>query len=205
MEAPEERGLEGPRIRFDRLRLENIYTHYRWNNDPELNRLDSEVPFAEESFGSFKKRFERLVAHPRADCLDFEIHEEDHGLIGVAFISGISGHHKHCSVGVTIGDRGFWGKGYGREAMDILLAYCFDSLGMHRVTASVFAFNDAWRKLVEGMGFTTEGTDRDYLLTEGQFYDRIRYAMLADEYAGRARAPRRVKSSVRKKSPGAAA
>ena len=205
MQAPQDSQLAGPRIRFDRLSLENIYTHFKWNNDPELNRLDSEVPYTEESFGTFKKRFERMVAHPHPECRDFELHTEDGTLIGVAFVSGISGHHLHCALGLTIGEREFWGQGYGREAMDVLLKFCFESLGMHRVTAEVFEYNDAWRRLVEGMGFTTEGTDREYLFRDGKFYDRIRFAMLADEYANRARPPARRSSRVRPAAPGAAA
>ena len=58
--------LSGRRISFDRLRIENIYIHFKWNNDPELNRLDSEAPYSPESFGAFKKRFERMARseHP---------------------------------------------------------------------------------------------------------------------------------------------
>ncbi|MBO6575369.1 MAG: GNAT family N-acetyltransferase [Rhodothermales bacterium] len=187
MSPPQEQGLAGPRLRFDRLRLENIYTHFKWNNDPELNRLDSEVPFVEESFGAFKKRFERMISRPNPACRDFEIHDEDGTCIGVAFLNGISGHHLHCSIGVTIGERDYWHKGYGREAMTILLRYCFESLGMHRVTADVFEYNQAWKRLVEGMGFVAEGTDREYLFWDGKFYDRIRYGMLAAEYQSKGR------------------
>lgn len=206
MQPPQEPSLAGPRIRFDRLRLENIYTHFKWNNDPELNRLDSEVPYVEESFGTFKKRFEHLIAQRDPECQDFEIYDEEDTLIGVAFVSGISGHHLHCSIGVTIGERDFWGKGYGKEAMGALLKHCFESMGMHRVMASVFEYNDAWRRLVEGCGFVTEGTDRDYLFWEGRFYDRIRYAMLASEYGKVSRpATRKRTGNIRPAAPGAAA
>jgi diamine N-acetyltransferase len=198
MQTPKENGLLGPRICFDRLRLENIYTHFKWNNDPELNRLDSEEPYVEESFGTFKKRFERMMVQPDPECQDFEIHTEEGTLIGVAFVAGISGHHLHCSIGVTIGERDFWGQGYGREAMSSLLTYCFESLGMHRVTAECFEYNEAWRRLVEGMGFTTEGTDREYLLWEDKYYDRIRFGMLAGEFGETAKARSRKRNGIRR-------
>ncbi|MFT5144443.1 MAG: RimJ/RimL family protein N-acetyltransferase [Rhodothermales bacterium] len=198
MQSPKENGLVGPRIRFDRLRLENIYTHFKWNNDPELNRLDSEIPYVEETFGAFKKRFERIMTQPDPECKDFEIHTEDGTLIGVAFVAGISGHHLHCSIGVTIGERDFWGQGYGREAMSSLLSYCFESLGMHRVTADCFAYNEAWRSLVEGMGFTAEGTDREYLLWDDKYYDRIRYGMLSGEFVKSVKRVRRKSVGIRR-------
>ncbi len=200
MQVPQHPEMAGPRIRFDRLQLSNIYTHFKWNNDPELNRLDSEVPYSEEAFGAFKTRFERMIAHPQGDCEDFEIYAEDGALIGVAFLVGISGHHLHCSIGLTIGEKEYWGQGYGREAMSILLRYCFDSLGMHRVTADGFEYNKAWSHLLEAIGFTSEGTDREYLFRDDRFWDRIRYAMLADEYAVSIRPPARSRPTLRRKA-----
>ncbi|MFT4605333.1 MAG: RimJ/RimL family protein N-acetyltransferase [Rhodothermales bacterium] len=206
MQPHQEPSLAGPHIRFDRLRLENIYTHFKWNNDQELNRLDSEAPYEEESFGTFKKRFENLIAQRDPESQDFEIYDEEGTLIGVAFVSGISCHHLHCSIGVTIGERDFWGRGYGKEAMNALLKHCFESIGMHRVMASVFEYNAAWKRLVEGCGFVTEGTDRDYLFLDGRFYDRIRFAMLASEYARADRPASRERSGgIRPTAPGAAA
>ena len=205
MHPQQDKGLAGPRIRFDRLSLDNIYTHFKWNNDPELNRLDSEVPYVKESFGEFKHRFEQLVDRPDSENLDFEIHVGE-TLIGVAFIQGISDHHLHCSIGLTIGDRDYWGRGFGREAMEILMRHCFESLGMHRVTAEAFEYNDAWKRLVEGMGFTEEGVDRDYLFYDGRFFDRVRYAMLSSEYEARPDRPFvRRKPAAQRKAPGAAA
>ncbi len=178
--------LKGERISLSPLRYENIYTHFSWSNDPELNRYDSELPFIEETFGSFKKRFEHLLAHPSMNSQDFEIHAEDGKLIGVVEISDISDHNRHCSVSLTIGDRDYWGKGYGRDAMGVLLDYCFNILKMHRVTAEAFEYNDAWKRLVEGMGFHKEGTVRDYVFREGRFWDKHLYALLDAEFFGQA-------------------
>ena len=179
------RNLNVGRVRLTPLHLDNIYTHFEWNNDPELNRLDSEVPYREESFGEFKRRFEQMVYHPTPDCCDFEIYAEDGELIGIAYIANISEANRHCTVGVTIGKREYWGKGYGREAMEAVLLYCFTDLGMHRVSAETFEYNDAWRRLVEGMGFSREGIERDYLYRDEQYWDKVIYSMLESEYNGR--------------------
>ncbi len=178
--------LTRDRVRFEPLQMENIHTHFQWNNDAELNRLDSELPYEEESFGTFKKRFERLCTEPSNSHRHFEIHSrEDEELIGVAFAIRISEHNRHALVGITIGEREYWGQGYGKESLRLLLEYCFEALDLHRVSAETFEYNTTWRDLVEGLGFRKEGTARDYLYRDGQFWDKEMYAVLEDEYAER--------------------
>lgn len=176
---------ESDRVQFTELQLENLYTHFRWNNDPELNRLDSELPYREETLGAFKKRFEHLIYHATPENQDFEIHAEDGTLIGVAYVAGISQHNRHCLVGVTIGAQDYWGQGYGRESLELLLRHCFETLEMHRVSTETFEYNDAWRRLVEDAGFQQEGTQRDYLYRDGAFWDKDNYALLRHEYEAR--------------------
>ena len=174
--------LEGERVKLTPLNLNNIYQHFEWNNDPELNRLDNELPYEKESFGDFKKRFEQMVFHPVPQNRDFEIHAEDGTLIGLAYIVDISPSNMHCTVGVTIGDRDYWGGGYGRDSLEVLLRYCFNDLEMHRVSTETFEYNEAWRKLVRDAGFQRDGIEREYLYRDGEFFDKEVYSMLADEY-----------------------
>ncbi len=185
--------LQGERIELTPLQIVNIHQHLAWNNDPELNYLDSEVPYQKETFGAFKERFERMVFRPSPSLRDFEIHAEDGTLIGVAFVTQISRHNRHCSVGVTIGNRDYWGRGYGRASMAVLLDYCFNCLEMHRVGAETFEYNTAWKNLVLGMGFRPEGIERDYLYRDGQYWDKEIFSMLEAEYrqAGHERHERR--------------
>ena len=178
--------LEKGRVRFTPLKMKNIHTHLRWNNDSELNRLDSEIPHEEESFGNFKERFEQLCNDPSLSHRDFEIHDAvQDELIGVAYVARISFHHDHALVGVTIGERDYWGKGYGKESLRLLLHYCFQTLDLHRVSAEAFEYNTAWGDLVEGVGFTREGTAREYLFRDGTYWDKKHYALLEQEWRDR--------------------
>jgi RimJ/RimL family protein N-acetyltransferase len=166
--------------------MDNIHTHFRWNNDPELNRLDSEVPYEKETFGEFKSRFEHMCDSPSPSHRIFEIHaREDETLIGLAYATRISSHNRHAQVGITIGDRDYWGKGYGRESFELLLAYCFEGIGLHRVSAETFEYHTAWRDLLEGMGFRKEGTAREYLRRDDTYWDKELYALLEQEYRAR--------------------
>jgi RimJ/RimL family protein N-acetyltransferase len=106
-------------------------------------------------------------------------------LIGVVTLSNIDTDCRHCTIDITICDRDFWGRGFGVETMQLVLDYCFNRLGMHRVSAETFDYNDAWQRLVEGSGFTREGTARDYLFLDGRFWDKQGFALLETEYSAR--------------------
>ncbi len=175
--------LQASRVELTPLHIENIHTHFRWNNDPELNRLDSEVPYEEESFGAFKNRFEHMCDNPPPSHRNFEIHAlDDEKLIGVAYATRISAHNRHAQVAITIGDRDYWGQGYGRESFELLLSYCFENLDLHRVSAETFEYHTAWRNLVEGMGFRREGRVQEYLHRDGKYWDKEIYGLLEQEY-----------------------
>ena len=175
-------SLDDARVELTPLHRENLYQHFEWNNDPELNYYDSEIPYKKESLNAFKRRFEEMVYQPAPTSKDFEVAAEDGTVIGVAFLIDISHHNRHCTIGITIGDRAYWGKGYGRAALRRLLRYCFEELNMHRVCAEIFEYNASWRRLVEWAGFTQEGTDREYLFRQGQYWDKHIYAILEEEY-----------------------
>lgn len=181
---PSPERAEAGRVRLTPLQMTNIHTHFRWNNDPELHRLDSEAPYEEESFGRFKDRFEQLCTHAVPSQRHFEVHAATTGaLLGVAYVVRLRPHHRRALVGVTIGEKDHWGEGYGRDALRLLLRYSFDDLGLHRVRAETFEYNTAWRDLLEHMGFRQEGVAREALYRDGQFWDKGRYALLRREYA----------------------
>ncbi|MEM8559528.1 MAG: GNAT family protein [Bacteroidota bacterium] len=178
--------LGDDRVHLTPLRIENIYTHYRWNNDPELCRFDSEMPFEKEAFADFKRRFLQMALHPQPDACDFEIHRvADGALIGVAFIDRIDTFHRRCRIGLAIAEPSAQGLGYGRATLDVLLRCAFDELKMHRVVAEAFSFAHVWNGLLDSAGFESEGRLRDYLFREGTYHDKVTYALLEEEYSAR--------------------
>jgi len=179
--------LSGANVRLGPLQMSNLYTHYRWNNDPELNRYDSmESVTQKESLSSFKRRLEQMIVSPPPGVLDWEIYTEDDTLIGLAFADHLSTASERCRIGITICDRSYWGKGYGAGTMHVLLKYLFMELELHRVAAQAFPFNTAWRKLLTGMGFSHESKQEDYLLREGTRYPLHTYAILRPYYKAHA-------------------
>lgn len=176
--------LEGPQIKLTKLRFENIRTHFRWRNDPHLSHIASDQPFQRESYRSFADRFDHRLRHPASGVHEFEIHQSDDTLIGYAFIECSQTNPHEASVGLFIGDTDARSQGYGHAALDMLLAYAFNTLHLHHLNAEAFAFNSAWQALLAKADFQQETIRRDALFRNEQYWDTITYGLLATEYLG---------------------
>lgn len=77
-----------------------------------------------------------------------------------------------------------WGKGYALEASAHLLAYGFQALRLHRISATTMAPNEASISLCERLGFVHEGTARQATFANGEYVDIERYGLLAEEWEG---------------------
>lgn len=73
-------------------------------------------------------------------------------------------------------------QGYATAAAELLTGYAFDQLGVHRIEARVFDFNDASRKVLERVGFTHEGTSREAAFIDGEYRDALWYGALEEEW-----------------------
>ncbi|QCS43930.1 GNAT family N-acetyltransferase [Natrinema versiforme] len=83
---------------------------------------------------------------------------------------------------------GYWlapdhhGRGYGTEATERVVRYAFDQLGLHRIAARVFEFNEPSKRLLESVGFTQEGVHRDGEFIDGEWQDVYWYGLLENEW-----------------------
>ncbi len=118
------------------------------------------------------------------DFLQFSIFRKDQpekpiGFIGLDGINWISG---DAWVGIGIGERDCWGKGYGTDAMNVLLCYAFCQLNLHRVSLSVFDYNPRAIRSYEKAGFVREGVEPQFLEREGKRFDLILMGILRAEW-----------------------
>lgn len=74
------------------------------------------------------------------------------------------------------------GVGYGRDAVETVVGYVFDQLGLHKLAAEALATNEASTRLLESLGFVEEGRLREEEYVDGTWVDVVRYGMLADEW-----------------------
>jgi RimJ/RimL family protein N-acetyltransferase len=85
-------------------------------------------------------------------------------------------------VGIGIGERDFWSKGYGTDTMKVCLRYAFLELGLQRVSLGVFEYNPRAVRSYEKAGFKLEGRTRYDAHREGKRYDSLWMGILREEW-----------------------
>jgi RimJ/RimL family protein N-acetyltransferase len=103
-------------------------------------------------------------------------------LIGCCSFKNIDQLNQTAEVGIYIGNRNYWNKGYGSEALTILLDYGFKALNLNNVFLTVFDYNKSAKKCYEKVGFKEIGTRREGLRRNLKKYDIIYMDILCDEF-----------------------
>ncbi len=156
----------------------------RWSNDSEYTRLLFSGVTYPRSKKSVKEWIEKQREKNPPEFLLFMIRRlEDDRLIGEIGLDGIKWNHGTCFVGISIGEREMWGKGYGTDAMRIILRFAFTELNLHRISLDVFEYNPRAIRSYEKAGFVSEGRVRSVLNKEGKRWDFLFMGILKDEWA----------------------
>ena len=155
----------------------------RWHNDKEIMGLFALTRAGPKEY--WAEWLERKLKSPNAVYFGI-VKKSDDRLIGHVHLEEIYWSHKLCrDLGIIIGEKEEWSKGYGTEALELIMGYAFEELGMHRLELMTFDFNKRGIRVWEKCGFKQEGVMRSARLSNGEWRDLIYYAMLDDEYRGR--------------------
>ena len=103
-------------------------------------------------------------------------------LIGFIALEGFDWAARSGWVGIGISDPAYRGKGYGTEAMRLLLRYAFDVLNLNRLNLNVVSHNDRAIRSYEQVGFRYEGTQREVLCEENQRLDIVDRCILRKDW-----------------------
>jgi RimJ/RimL family protein N-acetyltransferase len=102
-------------------------------------------------------------------------------IIGMISLNNIDHFSRHAELGYWLG-KPFWGRGYVREAISLILRHSFRELKLKRVYARVMHPNTVSARLLEKCGFKYEGTLRRNIKRHGRYLDELRYGILAEEW-----------------------
>jgi len=107
--------------------------------------------------------------------------KSDNTMIGSCGFHVYDKNSRWAEIGYEL-HRDHWRKGIMSEAVSEVLRFCFDDLNLHRVEANVTEGNDASAGLLRHLGFTFEGTWREKVFWQGQFYSLWQFGLLENEY-----------------------
>jgi RimJ/RimL family protein N-acetyltransferase len=154
----------------------------RWNRDTEYLRLLDFDPQRMWSEKKIKEYVEKDMEKDPPVEYFFQVRElaEDR-LIGFVGLFPIWA-HGNAWVGIGLGERAFWGKGYGTDAMHLAVQFGFMELNLVRVTLSVFEYNPRAIRSYEKAGFRHEGRQRQFLNRNGRRWDILEMGILREEW-----------------------
>ncbi|MET3210781.1 UNVERIFIED_CONTAM: RimJ/RimL family protein N-acetyltransferase [Paenibacillus sp. PvR008] len=169
----------GDRIKLAAVREEDAETMFKWGEDAEyLRNVDTDLalPYTLKQMES--------EGSPSSNEVYFRLRTlADDVLIGFVAIHGIEWNNRIGQLAVGIGNTDYRGKGYGAEAVRLILRYAFYELNLNRVGLDVIEYNEQAIRTYEKAGFQLEGRVRSAVLRDGNSYDRIMMGILYSEWS----------------------
>jgi RimJ/RimL family protein N-acetyltransferase len=179
----------GAMLRGDLVRLRPVDVDrdlepcYEWFNDLEVTRFLSIVGPPITRTGE-RAVLERHGVPTDGSCF-FAIEADDGATIGNCALHRISYLTRAAVLGITIGDKRYWSRGYGTDAVKTLCAYAFVELNLQRIGLSLFASNARALRCYEKAGLQVEGRLRRACYGSGVYDDLIMMGVLREEFLQR--------------------
>jgi RimJ/RimL family protein N-acetyltransferase len=153
-----------------------------WRKDSEFGQLWDSDPAMPMSLRQLRARTEEWATKPHPGRFSFMIELVESGeRIGHTALWNTFSTHQDAWISIGIGNREHWGKGYGTEAMQLVMDFGFDELDIERITLITFEYNRRAIRAYEKLGFAHEGRVRGMLLRYGRRWDGILMGILRQE------------------------
>lgn len=174
----------GEKVRLREYRKEDIPKALKFMNDPEIKRfLTPGIPFL-YTLEDETKWYDGQSA--MKDTYNFAIESLDEkNYIGGCGINSLDWKNSVAVVGIYIGEKTFWGKGYGTDAMNVLIKFIFEQMNINKIKLNVYDFNERAVKSYEKSGFVKEGVLRQEIYKDGKYHDEYIMGLLRSEYEAR--------------------
>ena len=171
--------LESGRLLLRPVELTDANETYRsWMNDPAV------MQYTESRFQTHSlEQIRQYVLSVQADTSSrfFAIIEKASGKhIGNIKIGHIHPVHRHGDVGIIIGDKASWGKGYATESLQLVAGFAGRNLKLHKLTAGIYANNLGSLQAFLKAGFVLEGRFASHWFCDGEFVDGLQVGLLLE-------------------------
>lgn len=176
--------LDAP-LRTRRLLLRTLTTadaddiYLGWMRDPEINQF-LESRFAEHSLESLGQFI--ASRNTGADELLLGICLGDGRHIGNIKLGPVNWHHQTAAVGLLIGERDCWGKGYGSEAIIGVTTHAFGGIGLEKLYAGCYATNVGSARAFVKAGWGEEGRSKGHWRSHGTREDNLQFGITRSEW-----------------------
>ena len=172
--------LVGKKCYLSPCLMEDAEKWAEWFND-----LAVALPLGDEAYTSATPDSERgaIEGIIKSKAHIFSIIDlETEMLIGRCLLFNVDHVNRSAMLGILIGEKTYWGQGYGREATKLLLDYGFNLLNLNSVMLGVFSFNERAIRSYGKVGFKKIGRRRQARIVGDRKFDVIFMDILAEEF-----------------------
>ncbi|KKS75406.1 MAG: GCN5-related N-acetyltransferase [Candidatus Azambacteria bacterium GW2011_GWA2_42_9] len=150
----------------------------RWINDPEVRQyLKRFLPTSKQTESEWLDSLGK-----KTDDIVLAIETLDGKFIGTMGLHKIDWKDRTAITGALIGDKTYWGKGYGTDAKMVLLDYAFNQLGLRKICSSVLAFNKRSLRYNLHCGYKVEGIQKKQIFRDGKYRDKLLLAVFQEDW-----------------------
>lgn len=140
-------------------RISDAPEDFGWRTDAELARFDAARPFA-ASFDDYVSLFRDELTYPSPYRRTLAVEDLDGRHIGNVMYYNIDTIRREAEIGITIGDRAYWGRGYGTDTVRTLIRHILRVTGFRRVHLKTLDWNVRAQRAFEKAGFRVCGRSR---------------------------------------------
>lgn len=173
--------LTSDAIKLSSIREEDIEDIMQWLDDYEFLTYFDMLPAIPQTKKQVNETLDYFIKSQDKIILSIR-HKESDKIIGITGFDDIQWNNGAATLFIGIGDKEHSGKGYGKEALKMLINFGFYELNLHRIQLSVIGYNDRAIGLYEGLGFVREGTYREFVNRGGSRTDLYLYGLLKSEW-----------------------
>ena len=171
--------VKGERVGFTELREEYVELYKDWINDLKVSQFISN--FGNVLTDEAEDDWYRTQAE--TDEPNFTIHHlSDDKPIGNCGIYNIDRGNDHAEIGILLGEKDYWNRGLGTEAVQLITDFGFTVLSLHSIDLRLKSFNDRARRAYEKVGYQVTGRVRDFYKVDGEYFDEIIMDILREEF-----------------------
>ncbi len=174
--------LVGERIYLSPRNHEDVEKFTEWLNDFRVTDYTGRSGELATLYG--EKQYLEKNNSPEATFVFVIVTKDDDKMIGSVSLDKIDWKDRNATLGIMIGEEEYRSKGYGTEAIRLILEYGFKYMNLHNIQLDLIEFNARALRCYQKCGFKEYGRRRKCEFLNGQYYDKISMDILAEEFTG---------------------
>ena len=175
--------IQGKRVRLRAMECNDLPLFVTWLNDAEVREnISVYIPLSMTQEEDWFKRINQLPVEEQPLAIEV-LQGEEWRVIGNTTFIKMDMHNRSAEVGILIGDKQYWGQGYGTDAMRLMLRHAFNHLNLNRVYLNVYETNLRGIRCYEKCGYKLEGRMRQAQFLNGKYIDLLWMSILKDEWS----------------------